>query len=56
VYVAEGIKMLTASNAHFGGGAYLKMTLDELIHPHIETRDPDEIVADVAARGGIQLI
>ena len=56
-YVADTAYYVNKAVVSIGGGTYLNDSYSKLITaPYEETKSAEEIVADVVARGGIQLI
>ena len=56
-YVARGIRMITESAAKMNGGSYITEEYADMLHPkREEKRTAEEIIADVAARAGIEVI
>jgi hypothetical protein len=56
-YMARCARILTENTARLSGGGYLKVEYEDIINPKPQdTRTADEIVQDIIAQAGIEVI
>lgn len=56
-YVARCLRIITENTAKLSGGNYMKAEYDDILHPKPQdNRTAEEIVADVIAKAGIEVI
>lgn len=57
IYMARCARMITENTAKLSGGGYLKVDYEDIIDPKPQDkRTAEEIVADVIAKAGIEVI